>query len=55
MDQQKEILKEIDLWLTEKNISKKCPECKSELTLFWKGKDSFMKVQGLILMSTKKL
>lgn len=30
MDKKQEILKEIDLWLTNKHISKKCPECKSE-------------------------
>lgn len=30
MNPEKEILKEIDLWLTDKKISKICPECKSE-------------------------
>ena len=30
MDKQKELMKQIKMWLTEKNISQKCPECGSE-------------------------
>jgi len=30
MDKERELLTEIDLWLTEKKVSKKCPECNSE-------------------------
>jgi Zn finger protein HypA/HybF involved in hydrogenase expression len=32
-----------------------CPECKSELTLFWKGKDSFMKIEGYTFPVAPKL
>lgn len=30
MNRKEEILKEIDLWLTNKHISKKCSQCNSE-------------------------
>lgn len=33
--------------LQEYEYRGKCPECKKELTLFWKGKESFMKMQGV--------
>lgn len=33
--------------LQEYEYRGKCPECKSELTLFWKGKDSFNKIEGV--------
>lgn len=40
--------------LLEYEYRGQCPECKSELTLFWKGKDSFMKVQGLTVAPKTK-
>ncbi len=40
--------------LLEYEYRGQCPECKNELTLFWKGKDSFMKVQGLTVAPKTK-
>jgi Zn finger protein HypA/HybF involved in hydrogenase expression len=32
----------------------KCPECHAELTCFWRGKDSFNKIQGVLFSPKSK-
>lgn len=32
----------------------KCPECNAELTCFWRGKDSFNKIQGVLFSPKPK-
>ena len=41
--------------LQEYEYRGKCPKCKAELTLFWKGKDSFMKIEGYTFPVAPKL